>query len=110
MDTGFSPKEKSTVKRKRYSLEFKKEAARLLIIDGQSAPEVAQKLGVGTGLLYRWKSEHLGELGAAVGKAPGATSPQEMAAELTRLRKELARSERINLILKKTVSYFAKEE
>jgi transposase-like protein len=33
-----------------------------------------------------------------------------MAAELTRLRKELARSERINLILKKTVGYFAKEE
>jgi transposase len=107
VDTGFSPKEKTTVKRKRYSLEFKKEAARLLIIDGLSAPEVAQKLGVDPGLLYRWKSEHLGELGGAV--SPGASSPQEMAAELTRLRKELAKAERINLILKKTVSYFAQE-
>ena len=98
------------MKRKRYSLEFKKEAARLLIMDGQSAPEVAAKLGVSANLLYRWKSEHLGELGASARTAPGASSPQEMAAELTRLRKELARSERINLILKKTVGYFAKEE
>jgi transposase len=107
VDTGFSPKEKTTVKRKRYSLEFKKEAARLLIIDGLSAPEVAQKLGVDTGLLYRWKSEHLGELGGVA--SSGASSPQAMAAELTRLRKELAKAERINLILKKTVSYFALE-
>ena len=98
------------MKRKRYSLEFKKEAARLLIMDGESAPEVAAKLGVRTNLLYRWKSEHLGELGGSARTAPGESSPQEMAAELTRLRKELARSERINLILKKTVRYFAKEE
>lgn len=95
------------MKRKRYSLEFKKEAARLLIIDGLSAPEVAQKLGVDTGLLYRWKSEHLGELGGAA--SAGASSPKEMAVELARLRKELAKAERINLILKKTVSYFAQE-
>ena len=98
------------MKRKRYSLEFKKEAARLLIIDGQSAPEVAQKLGVGTGLLYRWKSEPLGELGTPGAATHGTSSPKELAAELTRLRKELARSERVNLILKKTVSYFAKED
>ena len=107
MDTEFSSKEKQSVKRKKYSVEFKKEAARLLIMDGLGAPEVAQKLGVDTGLLYRWKSEHLGELGGAAG--PGASSPQEMAAELTRLRKELAKAERINQILKKTVSYFAQE-
>ena len=95
--------------KKRYSIEFKKEAARLLIIDGLSAPEVALKLGVQTGLLYRWKSEHLAEMEAAGAPEIGA-SPTEMASEIDRLRKELAKSERINLILKKTVSYFAKEE
>jgi transposase-like protein len=33
-----------------------------------------------------------------------------MAAEIDRLRKDLAKAERINQILKKTVSYFAKED
>ena len=95
--------------KRRYTNEFKQEAARLMIIDGLSAPEVAQKLGVKTGLLYRWKSEQLGEMEAAGAPRMGA-SPTEMASEIDRLRKELAKSERINQILKKTVSYFAKEE
>ena len=95
--------------KRRYSKEFKQEAARLMIIDGLSGPEVAQKLGVKTGLLYRWKSEQLGEMEAAGAPKIGAT-PTEMASEINRLRKELAKSERINLILKKTVSYFAQED
>ncbi len=98
------------MKRKSYSIEFKKEAARLLIIDGLSAPEVSEKLGVKTGLLYRWKSEHLSELEAASGPNRSGSSPTEMAAEIDRLRKDLAKAERINQILKKTVSYFAKED
>jgi transposase len=110
VDTEFSSKEKPTVKKRKYSIEFKKEAARLLIVDGLSAPEVSQKLGVKTGLLYRWKSEHLGELDAASGPSRNGSSPSELAAEIDRLRKDLAKAERINQILKKTVSYFAKED
>jgi transposase len=101
--------ENPRVKRKRYSAEFKREAARLMIMDGLSAPEVAEKLGVNTGLLYRWKQEHLTELERANPSAAGA-SPAQMAAEMEELRKRLAKAERINQILKKTVSYFAKEE
>ena len=95
--------------KRRYSTEFKQEAARLMIIEGLSAPEVGQKLGVKTGLLYRWKSEQLGEMEAAGAPKIGA-SPTEMAQEIDRLRRELAKAERINQILKKTVSYFAKED
>ena len=80
---------------------MKKEAARLLIIDGLSAPEVAEKLGVQAGLLYRWKSEHLSELEATGGPNRPGSSPTEMATELARLRKDLAKAERINQILKK---------
>ena len=98
------------MKRKRYSIEFKQAAARLLIIDGLSAPEVSEKLGVKACLLYRWKSEHLSELEAAGGPNRHGSSPTEMAAELARLRKDLAKAERINQILKKTVSYFAQED
>ena len=97
------------MKRQRYSSEFKREAARLLVMEGLSAPEVSQKLNVNTGLLYRWKRDHLAELDKAGGDKPGA-SPTQMAAEIDQLRKRLAKSERINEILKKTVSYFARDE
>ena len=97
------------MKRKRYSVEFKKEAVRLLIMEGMTAPEVSQKLGLGAGLLYRWKSVYLEELGDGAQAGQGA-SPAEMAAEIQRLNKALGREKRINEVLKKTVSYFAKDE
>ena len=96
------------MKRRRYTAEFKKEASRMLIIEGLSAKEVSEQLGVGENLLYRWKQEHLDELEAS--KPAGAQSPKEMAAEIAQLRKQLAKSQRMNEILKKTVGYFAKEE
>jgi len=97
------------VKKRRYSAEFKREAARLMIIDGVSAPEASERLGVNTGLLYRWKHEHLSELDGSSPNNPCA-SATEMATEIEELRKRLAKAERINQILKKTVSYFAKDE
>ena len=71
----------------------------MLLIEGQSAKEVSQQLGVGENLLYRWKQEHLDELEAS--KPAGAQSPKEMAAEMAELRKQLAKSRRMNEILKK---------
>jgi transposase len=95
--------------RRQYTVEFKKEAARLMIIDGLSTGEVSEKLGVNTNVLYRWKKEHLEEL-QSTAKPTGSASPVEMAQEIERLRKQLRKSERINEILKKTVGYFAKDE
>jgi transposase len=80
------------MKRRRHSQEFKKEAVRYMIMEGENATSVAERLGINTNLLYRWK---------------GA---KEMASEIEQLRKQLRRSERINEILKKTVGYFAKDE
>lgn len=97
------------MRRKRYNAEFKKEAARLMIIEGLSGSEVSEKLGINSNLLYRWKSEYLEELEGDKRRTDQA-SPKEMSEELARLRKELAKSERINSILKKTVGYFAKDE
>lgn len=101
--------ENRQVSKKRYSAEFKREAARLMIIDGVSAPEVAERLGVNISVLYRWKQEHLEEQDAGKAGEPGLGAV-EMAAEIEDLRKRLAKAERINEILKKTVSYFAKDE
>lgn len=97
------------MKRKRHSAEFKREAAKLMIMDGLSAAEVSERLDVKTGLLYRWKREHLAELDAA-SPVNAQASPTDMAAEIDQLRKQLAKEKRINEILKKTVSYFAKDE
>lgn len=97
------------MQKKRYTAEFKREAARLMILEGERAPEVAEKLGVKTGLLYRWKNEHLAELDATTAGKSGSKATQ-MSAEIDQLRKQLARERRINEILKKTVSYFAKDE
>lgn len=80
-----------------------------MVMEGESAPSVAERLGINTNLLYRWKGEFLEELeGSAKGEEQ--MSPKEMATQIDQLRKQLRRSERINEILKKTVGYFAKDE
>lgn len=92
MDTGVSKKENPRVKEKRHSAELKREAARLMIMDGLSAPEAAGKLGVNPSLLYRWKKEHLAELEQSNAGRAGA-SPSQMAAEIEDLRERLAKDE-----------------
>lgn len=91
-----------------YTPEFKREAASMIIIEGMPVKDVSQQLGINENQLYRWKAEHLEELEAA--KPEGARSPKAMADEITQLRKELAKSKRMNEILKKTVGYFSKDD
>lgn len=96
------------MKRQRYTAEFKQEAVKLILIDGTAVKEVSKQLGVPEGVLYSWKQKHLDKL---EDESPeGAQSPKEMAAELAQLRKELAKSRRMNEILKKTVGYFSEDE
>lgn len=97
------------MKRRRHSREFKKEAVRYMVMEGESATTVGERLGINTNLLYRWKGEFLEEL-AGETKENSQMSPRELATEIESLRKQLRRSERINEILKKTVGYFAKDE
>ena len=52
---------------------------------------------------------HLKELDGK-SRPDGLGSSTEMANEIGRFRKQLAKFDRINEILKKTVSYFAKED
>jgi transposase len=47
------------MKRRKYTIEFKREASRMMIIDGQAASAVSAQLGVNTNQLYRWRREHL---------------------------------------------------
>ena len=100
MDTRFSITENLKTSKNRYSVEFKKEAARLIIIDGMSVSEASKRLGVSAAQLYKWRDAHLEAL-AGESDAQGLASPKEMAAELDSLRKELRKAERVNEILKK---------
>lgn len=80
----------------------------MMIIECLRAREVSKQLGVSENMLYRWKQEHIKELEDA--KPMEAQSPTEMAKEIEQLRKQLAKSQRMNEILKKTVGYFRKED
>lgn len=97
-----------TMQKRRYSAEFKKEAAKMIIIEGTPVRGVSEQLGVPEGVLYSWKQKHLEELESIAPE--GTQSPKAMAGELAQLRKELAKQKRMNEILKKTVGYFSNPE
>lgn len=96
------------MKKQRYTAEFKSEAVKMILIDGESVKEASGQLGVPEGVLYAWRQKHLDELEANTPE--GGQSPKAMAAEMAQLRKELAKSQRMNEILKKTVGYFSNPE
>ena len=85
-------KQKKTRPRRSFSEEFKQEAVQMLL-DGHSAPSVAERLGLpGPNALYRWKRETLHQAG------PAARTLGERVAQL---QDELRRVERERDILKK---------
>jgi len=90
-------------KQKRYSTEFKLQAARLVIEHGYTAQKAADQLGVSKAAVQSWvkKFQPSGELAT-----PGSESSAEM---LKKVRKENAELRIENEILKKAAAYFAKE-
>lgn len=88
-----------TVIRKRYTSEFKAQAVELVGL-GKPVPEVAQDLGIGSSLLYRWVGR--GPQPAQFGSGGLRAGGEEPAAdELRRLRREIANLKLENDILKK---------
>ena len=64
--------------------------------------EVAERLGISTKSLYTWKAQFA--------KSPRVRSEvAEQAAEIKRLKRELARVTEERTILKKATAYFARE-
>ena len=91
-----------TRKRREYTEDFKRDAVALVTDQGYKVSEAARSLGIGEGLVRRWKREFEEE-------ASGARLVTDEREELKRLRKEnrLLRMEKE--ILKKASQYFAKE-
>ena len=71
--------------RRKYTREFKIETVRLLESSGKSGREIERDLGIGSGLIHRWRRE-LSEENIRV--FPGHGNPRDE--ELARLRKENA--------------------
>lgn len=87
-----SAQNKTIKTRRKYDDVFKQQALQMLRL-GQSVPAVAQALGVGEGLLYKWKQ---------------AERPAAMDQELEQLRAKLKQVETERDILKKALSIFCR--
>ena len=84
--------------RRVYPDELKKEAVQMLL-DGHSAPSVAQNLGLPhTSLLYRWKGLLLQQEGATA---------SALEVRVRQLEEQLRRTERERDILKKALAIFS---
>ena len=79
--------------------EFKAQAVKRVLNGGKPLVEVATELGVSTGQLSTWRTDHLA-------KALAARKAEE--AEMQRLKRENKRLEEENLILRKAAAFFAK--
>ena len=91
---------------KKYDREFKIEAVRLATEPGNTAAKVERDLGIGQGLISRWKRQ-LRQDGDDAFPGKGHLKPQDE--ELRRLRRENERLRRERDILKKAVAIFSED-
>jgi transposase len=89
-------------KRKKYTKEFKEEAAKLVIDQGYTQEEASKNLGVAAKNLSRW----IQEIKGLKVKKPTPTSDS---VEVARLKKEIHRLKLEREILKKAAAFFANE-
>jgi transposase len=94
-------------KRKKYTPEFREQAARLVIETGRPVAHVAAEIGVGEQLLGRWVRLAREAAGA---DDNGAVLDADERAELERLRKENAELRLDRQFLKKAAAFFASEQ
>ena len=86
---------------KRYTDEFKAEAAKQVIDQGRSVREVSTRLGISIDSLYAWVREQRKLPATRQGDAALAVENRRLQAELKRVTEERD-------ILKKAAAYFAK--
>mgnify|MGYP000185373822 FL=1 len=80
--------------------EFKISAVEQVTERGHSVAEVAERLGVSAHSIYGWKKQF---------SSSGVKGSSDQAAEVQRLKRELARVTEERDILKKATAYFAKD-
>ena len=89
--------------RRRFSVEYKREAVAMLESPGVSVSQIAEELGIGATVLGRWRRELRREPEQAF---PGNGRPREE--ELGQLRRELARVTKERDFLREAAAFFAR--
>jgi len=92
--------------RKKYTPEYRIEAARLVTETGRPIAHVAAELGVGAQLLGRWVQQERERSGEHAPVADGPLGEDERA-ELARLRSEVRELRMDNEFLGKAAAFFA---
>ena len=91
---------------KRYDKEFKVEAIRLASEPENTQAQIERDLGIGQGVISRWKRE-LDFSGEMAFPGKGHLKPQDE--ELRRLKREVEKLRRERDILKKAVAIFSED-
>ena len=91
-------------KRRKFSEEFKREALELARQPGVNISQVARDIGIGAGLLSRWRRELQNDKAKAF-SGSGVPRDQEMAT----LKRELARVKKERDFLRDAAAFFARE-
>ena len=85
--------------RRSYSKELKEEAVQM-VLEGYSAPTVAENLGISSvSLIYRWKASSVKECGATA---------EALEQRVLDLEERLRRAERERDVLKKALAIFSR--
>lgn len=95
-----------SARRRKFTTEFKVEAAHRVIDSGRSVAEVARELNVGEQSLGSWVRDERRRIEAAKGTELEPLSGAERA-ELLRLRRQVAEQEKDLAFLGKAAAYFA---
>ena len=93
--------------RRKFTLEFRIEAAHRVIGSGRSVTEVAREISVSENSLFRWVRDERRRLGEALEGTSEAPLSAGERAELVRLRRQVAEQEKDNEFLIKAAAYFA---
>ena len=91
--------------RKKYTPEYRREAANLVIESQRPIAHVAREIGVAPGLLGKWVKDEKQRRGASDGM-----SETDLRAEIARLRRELAEARLDNEFLSKATAFFAAKQ
>ena len=93
--------------RRKFTLEFRIEAAHRVIDSGRSVTEVAREISVAENSLFRWVRDECRRLEALEGTSDEPLTAGERA-ELLRLRRQVVEQEKDLAFLGKAAAYFAK--